>query len=157
MNDSMVTIMGFTFNIYGALILGFLLFMAGAFFRAQKRGHLNWTDMITRDGDKVSATKVLQLVGGAVGTWIVIQMTLKGQLTWDMFAIYLGYVASIDGFSKLVLAKYSGGMSNQFQYQPPQYQQPYPSQQQQDDGVDPLLARRTPQQVNGGARTPDID
>lgn len=155
MNDSMVTIMGFTFNIYGALILGFLLFLAGAFWRAQKRGHLNWTDMITRDGEKVSATKVLQLVGGAVGTWIVIQMTLKSQLTWDMFAIYLGYVASIDGFSKLVLAKYGSMGGGNYQQYPPQYQQP---QYQSDDDNEPLLARRTPnQQVNGAAKTPDID
>jgi hypothetical protein len=98
--------MGFTFNLYGAIIGGLLLFLAGAFWRANKRGHLNWTDMITRDGNKVSATKVLQLVGGIVGTWIMIQMTLNNTLNWDLFAIYLGYVASIDGFSKLVLAKY---------------------------------------------------
>jgi len=106
----MVTIMGITFNIYGAIIGGLLLFFAGAFWRASRKGHLNWTDMITRDGNKVSATKVLQLVGGVVGTWIMVQMTLNNTLNWDLFAIYLGYVASIDGFSKLVLAKY--GASN---------------------------------------------
>lgn len=106
MNSSMVTVMGYTFNLYGAIIGGLLLFLTGAFWRANKKGHLNWTDMITRDGNKVSATKVLQLVGGIVGTWIMIQMTLNNTLNWDLFAIYLGYVASIDGFSKLVLAKY---------------------------------------------------
>jgi hypothetical protein len=62
--------------------------------------------MLTRDGTKVSATKVLQLVGGVVGTWIIVQVTLRGELTWDLFAIYLSYVASIDGFSKFIMAKY---------------------------------------------------
>jgi hypothetical protein len=69
-------------------------------------------DMITRDGTKISATKILQLVGGFVGTFIVIKLTLQGQLDWDIFAIYLGYVASIDGFSKLVMAKYGARASD---------------------------------------------
>lgn len=112
MNTSMVTIMGYTFNIYGALLGGLLLFFLGAFWRAVRKGHLDWTDMITRDGTKVSTTKILQLIGGIVGTWIMVQLTLQEKLTWDMFAIYLGYVASIDGFAKLILAKYGASSSD---------------------------------------------
>ena len=68
--------------------------------------------MITRDGTKVSTTKILQLVGGVVGTFIIIKVTLQGTLTWDLFAIYLSYVASIDGFSKLIMAKYGAAGSD---------------------------------------------
>lgn len=65
-----------------------------------------WTDMITRDGTKVSTTKLLQLVGGVVATWVIIQLTIQEKITWDLFAIYLAYVASIDGYSKFILARY---------------------------------------------------
>jgi hypothetical protein len=106
MEHSMVYVMGYGFNIYG-VVLGLLAFIfIFAMWRAQVAKKLDWLDMLTRDGTKVSTTKVLQLVGGVVATWIVVQITLKGTLTWDMFAIYLAYVASIDGFSKLLLAKY---------------------------------------------------
>jgi len=109
---SMVTLFGLTFNIYAAVIvLIFAVFMI-AVYRAQRARRFDWMDMITRDGTKVSATKVLQLIGGIVGTFIVIKLTLQGQLTWDIFAIYLGYVASVDGFSKLIMAKYGAHASD---------------------------------------------
>ena len=109
---SMVTLFGVTFNIYAAvLILIFTVFLI-AIYRAQRAHRFDWMDMITRDGTKISATKILQLVGGIVGTFIVIKLTLQGQLDWDIFAIYLGYVASIDGFSKLVMAKYGARHSD---------------------------------------------
>jgi hypothetical protein len=95
-----------TFNVYGIILLVVALIFILAFWQAHKKKGLDWTDMITRDGTKVSTTKILQLVGGVVGTWIIIQVTMGGTLTWDLFAIYLAYVASIDGFSKLIMAKY---------------------------------------------------
>lgn len=110
--SSMVNIMGQDFNIYGIIITLFLAVFLIALFRAQKSRDLDWLDMITRDGTKVSTTKILQLIGGVVGTWIVIKLTLQGALDWDIFAIYLGYVASIDGFSKLVMAKYGAAGSD---------------------------------------------
>lgn len=100
----MVTIMG-TLNIYAVILCVLLIIFIYAIWKSP----LNWTDMITRDGNKISATKILQLVGGVVGTWIMIQATLGGTLTWDLFGIYLTYVASIDGFSKFMLAKYGAG------------------------------------------------
>ena len=147
----MVTMMGFTFNLYGAMLLIFFLFFMAALWRAQRRGQLDWTDMITRDGTKVSTTKILQLVGGIVGTWIMVQMTLQEKLTWDLFAIYLGYVASIDGFAKLVMAKYGAGSSDDSHV-------PYPRRGRNrfnnfDDEDDSSIARRT----SGGAKTPDLD
>ena len=112
MNNPNITIMGSDFNIYGMMLFILFLLFAAGLWRAQRKGHLNWTDMITRDGTKVSTTKILQLVGGVVGTWIMVQLTMQGKLTWDLFAIYLGYVASIDGFSKLVMAKYGAAGSD---------------------------------------------
>jgi hypothetical protein len=103
---SMVTIFGATFNIYAVLLGAFLFFFLIAILIEQKRKRLDWLDLLTRDGTKVSTTKILQLVGGVVGTWVIIKTTITGNLTWDLFAIYLGYVASVDGFSKLVMAKY---------------------------------------------------
>lgn len=148
----MVTIMGVTFNLYGALLGGLFLFFLGALWRAQRQGHLNWHDMITRDGTKVSTTKILQLVGGIVGTWIMVQMTLNEKLTWDMFAIYLGYVASIDGFSKLVMAKYGAAGSDDSHVPYPRRPRRPRYEEDCDDAGD-ALARRPA----GAAKTPDID
>lgn len=102
----LITCFGMTFNIYGIILLVMGIIFLLALWSAQKKKGLDWTDMITRDGTKISATKILQLVGGVVATWIIVQVTMGGSLTWDLFAIYLAYVASIDGFSKLVMAKY---------------------------------------------------
>lgn len=109
---SMVTLFGVTFNIYAAVLFAMLIFFIIAWYRTAKARKLDWVDMITRDGTKISATKVLQLVGGVVGTFIIIKVTLQGQLDWDLFAIYLAYVASIDGFSKFIMAKYGAENSD---------------------------------------------
>lgn len=110
--ESMITIAGTEINIYGAIIMALLAIFLIALWRAQKAQRLNWLDMLTRDGTKVSTTKILQLVGGVVATWVVVKLTLQSQLTWDIFAIYLSYVASIDGFSKLIMAKYGASQSD---------------------------------------------
>jgi hypothetical protein len=101
------SLFGYDFNFYGLFIcclLGFFIFMM---WRAQKSQKLDWIDIITAPrSNKVSLTKVLQLVGGVVGTWIVVQLTLQGEMTWEILAIYLAYVASIEGYSKFISAKY---------------------------------------------------
>jgi preprotein translocase subunit YajC len=111
-NSSMVTLFGVTFNIYGAILIVIFSIFLIAIYRAQRARRFDWMDMITRDGTKVSATKMLQLIGGIVATFIVIKLTMQGQLNWDIFAIYLAYVASIDGFSKFMLAKYGATISD---------------------------------------------
>ena len=108
-----LTILGQDVNIYGAFLTIVFIFFAMAFWVAHRKKQLDWLDMITRDGRKVSTTKILQLIGGVVGTWIMIKTTIQGNLTWDLFAIYLAYVASVDGFSKLLIAKYSNSGDNQ--------------------------------------------
>lgn len=106
-NAPLFTVLGMTFNVYAIiLVVLFIIFIIAYRDAAAKQG-LDWTDMITRSGNKVSFSKILQMVGGVVGTWIVVQTTLAGSLTWDIFAIYLAYVASVDGFSKFITARYS--------------------------------------------------
>lgn len=108
----MVNVFGYDVNVYGAILLVLLgLFMWGLY-KAQKAKKLDWLDMLTRDGTKVSTTKILQLVGGVVGTWVITKVTLQGAVTWDLYAIYLAYVASVDGFSKLIMAKYGASGSD---------------------------------------------
>lgn len=158
MNSSMVTLFGITFNIYGAAILLLFLVFAWGLIRAQRKGQLDWTDMLTRDGSKVSTTKVLQLVGGVVGTWIMIQLTMQEKLTWDMFAIYLGYVASIDGYSKLIMAKYGSAASDDSAV--PYKKIAMNRVEQDEEYYEPIQtgARKPrPFKTNGSAKTPDAE
>lgn len=105
--DTTLTLFGFGLNLYGIFIIALFTFFIFIFWKAQKNKRLDWVDIITKDGKRVSLTKILQLVGGIVATWIVVQMTILGNMTWDVLAIYLTYVASIEGFSKFVQAKYN--------------------------------------------------
>ena len=102
----------FVVNFYAISILVVVILFLFALWREQRSKRLDWLDMLTRDGTKVSTTKILQLIGGVVGTWIIIQVTLQNKLTWDLFAIYLTYVASIDGYSKFIMAKYGASGSD---------------------------------------------
>ena len=156
----LVTVLGMTFNIYGVILLVLGIIFLFALWNAHKKKGLDWTDMITRDGTKVSTTKILQLVGGVVGTWIIIQVTLSGLLTWDLFAIYLAYVASIDGFSKLIMARYGAERSDDSRVPFPR-RDPYP----QYRPTAPYPATRRNQPIDGevdtrpaaAQKTPDID
>lgn len=112
METNILTFFGQEINIYGAVITLFFSVFLLALWRAQQAKKLDWLDMLTRDGTKVSITKILQLVGGVVGTWVIIKLTLQGAINWDIYAIYLGYVASVDGFSKLIMAKYGAAASD---------------------------------------------
>lgn len=150
--SSMVTIMGQEINIYGAVIMLFFAMFLIALWRAQKAKRLDWLDMLTRDGTKVSITKILQLVGGVVGTWVVVKLTLQGTVNWDIYAIYLAYVAGVDGFSKLIMAKYGAEGSDDSRapyrrrndYHNDNYDAPPPRITDQDD----VISR-------GAAKTPE--
>lgn len=101
-----VNVFGFEINLmavaFASLILGLLVL----FWRIQRSNRLDFADMLTKDGEAVSLTKVLQLVGGLTATWIMIKLTLSGGLTETLLGIYLAYVGGIEGYSKFVSAKY---------------------------------------------------
>lgn len=103
--------------------------------RESKKENLDWRDLITQKGsNKVSLTKVLQLVGGVTGTWIVISLTLEAKLPTEIFTAYLAYVGAIEGWSKFVAARYGGQNMSQRGYEdgynnypPPRYGSQYSS------------------------------
>ncbi len=96
-----------TDQFFGFVIIVFFIGALIVFYREQKREKLDWTDLITKPGSSIiSLTKVIQLIGGIVATWIMVKLTMQGTISWEMFSIYLAYVASIDGFSKFISAKY---------------------------------------------------
>jgi len=100
-------IFGYQVNMMTAslvVILGIVLFL---FWRIQRTEKLDFADMITKDGQAVSLTKILQLIGGLTATWIMIKLTLTGGLTETILGIYLAYVAGVEGYSKFVAAKYN--------------------------------------------------
>jgi hypothetical protein len=129
MQNSLITLFGYQFNVYAIIIALLLTLFLIAVIIAQRdpESEFDWTDLVMSidqsSGKKVaSASKILQLVGGATGTFIVIKLTLQNNISFDIFATYLAYVASIESFSKFMIAKY--GVRGQPNYQQPSYQQP---------------------------------
>jgi len=54
---------------------------------------------------RLSAAKIGQLTGLIVSTWIVVTMTMKGTITYDIFGLYLLYVAGVDLYGKFLRTK----------------------------------------------------
>lgn len=107
LSTMVVPIFGYDVNL---MAVAFALLAAGVlylFWRIQRTDKLDFADMITKDGQAVSLTKVLQLIGGLTATWIMIKLTLTGGLTETILGIYLAYVGGIEGYSKFVAAKYN--------------------------------------------------
>lgn len=112
--QSMITVGSFSINLYAVVIILVLLLITFFGWRFHKNKDINLSDAVTEydpfsGRERVSITKMLQLLGGVTGTFIVIKLTLQATLTWDIFVTYLAYVASIEGFSKFVTARYSAG------------------------------------------------
>lgn len=84
------------------------------FWTAQAQSKINWIDLIRKPGAKeISLTKLIQLIGAMIATWIMVKLAMSDKMTWDLLAIYLAYVGSVEGYSKFVSAKYGmpGGKS----------------------------------------------
>lgn len=101
-----ISLFGYDINLLSVMIILIIFGILYMFWRIQTSKKLDFTDMITKDGRTVSLTKVLQLVGGLTATWVLIKLTLTENLTEGILAIYLAYVASIEGYSKFISAKY---------------------------------------------------
>lgn len=105
-SNLIIPLFGYDINL---MAVAFLLLVFGIlilFWRIQRADKLDFADLITKDGESVSLTKVLQLVGGLTATWIMIKLTLTGGLTETILGIYLAYVGGIEGYSKFISAKY---------------------------------------------------
>ena len=89
------------------VIVSMFLSFIVMFWRAQSQSKLNWIDLIRKPGSSViSLTKLIQLLGAMVATWIMVKMAMSDKISWDLLATYLAYVGSIEGYSKFVSAKY---------------------------------------------------
>lgn len=106
-NALIVNGFGYSLNLGSLMIVLAIIGIVVTFWRIQKSQRLDFADMLTKDGRKVSSTKVLQLIGGIAGTWVIIKTGAAGTLSFEIFATYLTYVASIEGFSKFISAKYN--------------------------------------------------
>jgi hypothetical protein len=108
---TIVPFFGYNVDVFVIILCIMLVLAVYALYIIHKAPQVSWLDMITNIDQvtgkvKVSTTKVLQLLGGLTATFIVIRLTLQNNINWDMFSIYLAYVASVEGFSKFILAKY---------------------------------------------------
>lgn len=89
------------------VIVSMFLSFIVMFWRAQAQSKLNWIDLIRKPGSSViSLTKLIQLLGAMVATWIMVKMAMSDKISWDILATYLAYVGSVEGYSKFVSAKY---------------------------------------------------
>lgn len=104
---TVLSLFGAELNLMAVAIIAAVFGILVLFWKIQKNGKLDFADLITKDGRSVSLTKVLQLIGGVTATWIMIKLTLTGDLTEALFGLYLTYVGAIEGYSKFVAAKYN--------------------------------------------------
>lgn len=136
------------------LIFGFLFVI---FFIAQVRGKLDFMDLICRGKTPmVSLSKILQLVGGIVSTWVVIKSTIlsEGRISWEIFTAYLAYVGSVEAYGKYITLKNGGYNQNDYPggYNRGGYSQPGYNQggynQNTPQGGSALRRRQTVEQPN---------
>lgn len=65
-------------------------------------------EMIQTSNGRISNTKVWAFIACAVATWIMIYMTLKDKMSWEMFIAYLVSVGGFSQLSKLMAYRYGG-------------------------------------------------
>jgi hypothetical protein len=68
-------------------------------------------DMVTRNG-KISNTKTWAFIGCSVATWIIIYMTLKDKMTWELYAAYLGTICGFSQVSRWITARFGENVSS---------------------------------------------
>jgi len=62
--------------------------------------------LITTNSGRLSLTKFWSFIGCAVATGIVIYMTYKDKMTWEIFVGYLGTVGGFSQISKWLAYRY---------------------------------------------------
>lgn len=85
------------------IVLGMILYFA----HKSKESTFNVFDYFTdRETGKASITRTLQLVAGVTATWVIVQFTATGKLTYDIFGLYLAAVGASEAWTKYVAAKF---------------------------------------------------
>jgi hypothetical protein len=96
-------------NLVTLSVVAIMVLLIALFWQAARKG-LSCLDLITDKGSgKMALTKVLNLLGGIAGTWIVMRMAIDKNLSWDVFCIYLAYCAGTHGFSTYLSARFKPG------------------------------------------------
>ena len=101
-----------TFTISGATVSGVVIFLFVLLalltaFRWQKSNKVDFSDLITYPGNNaVSLTKVIQLLGGIVSSWVVIKLAILGNVDSAIFGLYLAYVGGVEAYSKYLRVKH---------------------------------------------------
>lgn len=65
----------------------------------------HWIDIVSGPDGSASLTRILQLVAGVTGTWVVVQATAGKWLNVDIFAVYLAAMGISEGFTKWIQSK----------------------------------------------------
>lgn len=108
----------FTLSLTHIIIFFFMAFIIHVIVAENKSNNIRWLDMLSHvdaNGNyskSISLSKLLQMVGGITGTWVIIVYTIKLSLTAEMFFTYLAYVGGVEGWSKFVNLRYGSGSVN---------------------------------------------
>lgn len=109
MLDKLITFLASPTGAATALLLIVFVCLVIVFYNASKKGDLDWRDLVTRtNSNKVSLSKILQLLGGITATWVIVKITIAGNgsgLSWEIFTAYLAYVGSVEAYSKHIAFK----------------------------------------------------
>lgn len=103
------SLMAFKVDLLTISVLSICLLIVALFWQAARKG-LSCLDLITDKGSgKMSLTKVMNLLGGVIGSWAVMRQAVDGKLTWDLLMVFLAYCAGTHGFSTWLQAKHRPG------------------------------------------------
>lgn len=89
-------------------VIGVLLLFVWLFGKASRdpKNPIKWEHLIVDStNDRASPYKMGYLIGGLVSTWIVVTLTDKGSLTYDIFGMYLTYLLGGAGVNTYFKAK----------------------------------------------------
>lgn len=87
-----------------AVCLAYLAFKASH----REENALDWVDFITDQNGKLSASKLSQMIGLIISSWVVVVLADKGSISFDIFGLYLAFAAGTAGWSSYLKAKFAG-------------------------------------------------
>lgn len=95
----------FIFLLIFAIIIAYMLFKA----TTREENSIDWTDLITdtSGSGKLSTIKVGQLTGLFISSWVIVTLTERNALSFDIFGIYLAFVGGGAGWSSYLKAKFN--------------------------------------------------
>ena len=104
----------FNFSLYAphmvlVVILGVLLYNAHKNKDSSFSVFDYFTDHVT---GKASISRTLQLIAGLTATWVIVQFTASGKLTYDIFGLYLIAVGASEAWTKYVAAKFGSDLKD---------------------------------------------